>query len=165
MIGIEEAMQRIVETTQLLDVVETDVAEAHGRALAEAVPADRDFPPTDRSAMDGFAVKANDVREAGSTLEVVGEIKAHKPGEADEWTAAEIELMETLAEQLDMALESARLYEDTQDRATRDRLIGDVSARIRETLDMDTVLRTAAQEIRQALDLHDLTIELGDGTE
>jgi len=87
----------------------------------------------------GLAELSLPVRVRG---QVVGEIKAHKPGDADEWTAAEVELMETLAEQLDMALESARLYEDTQDRATRDRLLGDVSTRIRETLDMETVLRS-----------------------
>jgi GAF domain-containing protein len=120
------------------------------------------LPSAGSADQDESAELALPVRVRGR---VVGEIKAHKPGEADEWTAVEIELMETLAEQLDMALESARLYEDTQDRATRDRLLGDVSTRIRETLDMDTVLRTAVQEIRQALDLHDLTIQLGDGAE
>jgi GAF domain-containing protein len=65
-----------------------------------------------------------------------------------------------LATQLDTALESARLYEDTQDRASRDRLVSEVAGRIRETLDVDTVLRTAADEMYTALGLSEVMIRL-----
>jgi GAF domain-containing protein len=61
---------------------------------------------------------------------------------------------------LGQALESARLYQDTQRRAARERLVGEVTARMRETLDMDAVLQTAVQQMRQALGLHDVTIRL-----
>jgi two-component system NtrC family sensor kinase len=67
-----------------------------------------------------------------------------------------------LATQLDTALESARLYEDTQDRATRDRLISEVAGRIRETLDVNTVLRTAADEMYNTLGLSEVVIRLID---
>ncbi len=50
--------------------------EALGHVLAEAVYADRDLPPADRSKMDGFAVRAADVRNAPIDLPVVGEIAA-----------------------------------------------------------------------------------------
>lgn len=49
------------------------LADALGRALAEDVAADRDQPPFDKSAMDGFAVRAADVP---GTLEIVEEIAA-----------------------------------------------------------------------------------------
>ncbi len=49
---------------------------AAGRVLSAAIQADRDFPPTDRSAMDGFAVRAADLPEPGRSLRVVGEVKA-----------------------------------------------------------------------------------------
>lgn len=93
---------------------------------------------------------------------IIGQIRARKPDGAGAWTTPEIELLETLAEQLDTALESARLYQDTQDRSAQDRLIGEVSARIRETLDMETVLRTAADEMYQALDLDEVAIHLAE---
>ncbi len=92
--------------------------------------------------------------------QVIGTINARKPGEAGEWTAEEISLLETLTEQLNVALESARLHQDTQRRAARERLIGEVTARIRETLDLETMLKTAAQEMRQALDLPEVVIRL-----
>jgi molybdopterin molybdotransferase len=63
-----------------------------GRVLAEAVNADRDQPPFDRSTRDGFAVRAADV--AAGSLRVVGQIRAGErwQGGALERTAA-IEIM------------------------------------------------------------------------
>jgi len=91
---------------------------------------------------------------------VIGTINAHKPGSAGEWTPEEIALVESLGEQLSVALEGARLYQDSQRRAARERLIGEVTARMRESLDMDTVLKTAVQEIVQSLDLPEVTIRM-----
>ncbi|HSJ55484.1 MAG TPA: hypothetical protein VLC52_17210, partial [Anaerolineae bacterium] len=68
--------------------------------------------------------------------------------------------MTTLTDQLQVALESARLYQDTQHRAVRDRLMAEIVGRVRETLEVDAVLKTAAQEIRQALDLPEVVVRL-----
>jgi GAF domain-containing protein len=97
--------------------------------------------------------------------EVIGVMNARKPADAGAWTAYEIAILEELADQLGIALESARLYQDTQRRAVRERLVGEVTARVRETLDVDTVLRTAALEIHRALGLRDVTIQLGADTD
>ncbi len=96
---------------------------------------------------------------------VIGVLNAHRSAGAGEWTPEEIALLETLAEQLGLALESARLYQDTQRRAAREQLIGEVATRMRQTLDMETVLRTAAQEVRQALGLPEVVIRLVEETE
>ena len=50
--------------------------DALGRVLAEDVAADRDLPPFDRSAMDGYALRAADVGRRPAALEVVGEVRA-----------------------------------------------------------------------------------------
>jgi GAF domain-containing protein len=91
---------------------------------------------------------------------VIGTISAHKPGQAGTWTPEEIALLETLTEQLGSALESARLYQDTQRRATREKLIGEITARMRETLDVEAVLKTAVGEMRQALGLEKVLVRL-----
>ena len=92
--------------------------------------------------------------------QVIGVIDAQKPEGAGAWTAEETALLETLIDQLGIALEGARLYEDTQYRASQERLISQVAARIRETLDMRTVLETAADEIYQNLGLDRVAIHL-----
>ncbi len=71
-----------------------------------------------------------------------------------------IRLYETLADQAAIALESARLLEEAQHRATREETLSRVSARMRETLDTDTVLRTAVEEIAGALGLAALDLRL-----
>jgi GAF domain-containing protein len=92
---------------------------------------------------------------------IIGSVKAHKPGHAGEWGVEEVALMETLVEQLGLALESARLYQDTQRRAVRERLTGEIAARMREKLDMDTVLQTAILEIGERLGIAEVEVRMG----
>jgi len=91
---------------------------------------------------------------------VIGVVDGRKP-DGSVWTQEEQRLLNTLVDQLGVALESARLYRDTQRRAAQERLVGEVTARIRETLNMETVLKTAVDEIRQALQLERLVVRLG----
>ena len=93
---------------------------------------------------------------------LIGEIKAHKNKSQGKWAPGEISIMETLSNQLSVALESARLYQDTQQQAAREQLTGEVTTRIRETLDIETILKTASEEIRKALNLPEVTIRLGE---
>ena len=53
-----------------------DLLAGLGRALAEGIVADRDFPPFDRAVRDGYAVRAADLAEVPARLELVGEVKA-----------------------------------------------------------------------------------------
>ncbi len=94
---------------------------------------------------------------------VIGVINAHKPGGAGEWTPEEIALIESLTEQLGVALEGARVYQDSQRRAAREQIIGQVTSRMRATLDVETVLETALNEIHRTLGLDEATIHLATG--
>ena len=96
--------------------------------------------------------------------QVIGVVDGHKPDGSGGWTPEEIQLLETLTDQLNVALDGARLYQDTQRRAARERLVGEVTARMRETLDMERVLKTAVDEIAGALGLAALDLQLGGAT-
>src|SRR5690348_7032294 len=50
--------------------------QALGRALAEPIHSDRDFPPFARATRDGFAVRAQDLASGVTTLRVVGQVRA-----------------------------------------------------------------------------------------
>ena len=50
--------------------------DALSRVLAGDVASDSDLPPFDRAAMDGYALRAEDVAGAPAALEVVGEVRA-----------------------------------------------------------------------------------------
>jgi molybdopterin molybdotransferase len=76
MLEVHEALTRLLDAAATLPPTIVPLQEALGLTLAERVVADRDVPPTDRSAMDGFAVRAADGLEAGRTLRVIGELRA-----------------------------------------------------------------------------------------
>ena len=64
-IPIDEALRIVGEAARPLDrTVRVGLAEANGRVLAAAIVADRDVPPFDRAAMDGYAVVAADTSAA-----------------------------------------------------------------------------------------------------
>ena len=91
---------------------------------------------------------------------MIGFVSIHRQ-EAGPFSPVSIRLYETLVDQAAVALEGARLLEEAQRRATREQTIGRVTARMRETLDPDTVLRTAVDEIAGALGLAALDLRLG----
>lgn len=59
--------------------------------------------------------------------------------------------METLCDQLSVALESAQLYEDTRRRAERERLTSEITAKVRASNEPQVILSTAVSELRRAL--------------
>ena len=77
-----------------------------------------------------------------------------------QWSADNIALAEAISEQLALAAENLRLVDETQRRAAREQLAGEVMARMRETLDMEAVLKTAADEMYKALGLDEIVIRL-----
>jgi len=95
---------------------------------------------------------------------LVGYIDAKKRPDTP-WTPTDREILETMANRLESALDTARLYQETQKSALYERIVSDVSARMRETLDIETMLKTAAKEIQQALNLAEAEIRLGSTTE
>jgi hypothetical protein len=96
--------------------------------------------------------------------EMLGAIGLRREGGRG-WSEAELALAETIGNQLAQTMESLRLLDQTQRRAARDRLVSEVTARMRETLDMETVLKTTAEEMFRVLDLDEITVRLvpGDG--
>lgn len=92
--------------------------------------------------------------------EVIGVLDTYRLRAERDWKPDEIALLETFAEQLGAALESARLFQDAQRRAWREQLAAEVTARLRASLDLDTVLETALDEIYQAMKLDQITIHL-----
>ncbi|RLC97906.1 MAG: hypothetical protein DRI77_06255 [Chloroflexi bacterium] len=78
---------------------------------------------------------------------VIGVIDAQKPKDSGEWTPEQIALLETLTEQLGVALESARLYEDAQRRAARERLTSEITDRMRRAADVEGIVQAAVDEL------------------
>ena len=85
----DDALARILASVPGLPAVDAPLLDALGLVLAEDIAADRDVPPFRNSAMDGYAVRGDDVASAPVELRVVGEVaagafpdRAVGPGEA-----------------------------------------------------------------------------------
>ena len=78
MISVAEAIQIVRQQTRPLPAERVKLEHALNRVLAEDIIADSDLPPFDRSQMDGYAVRAEDTREAPVRLRIAGESAAGK---------------------------------------------------------------------------------------
>ena len=80
LIPLEEALKAVLENTRPLDEERVFIDEALGRFLAEDITSDTDKPLFDNSAMDGYAVRYEDIRGASEgspvQLRLVGESAA-----------------------------------------------------------------------------------------
>jgi GAF domain-containing protein len=84
------------------------------------------------------------IKLRGQTIGVL-DVRSKK-GER-EWTQDEIALLEAAAERAALALENARLVENAERRASRERAIGEISARIGAVSGVESILQTAVEEL------------------
>lgn len=128
------------------------------------LPSQGDWQPTmqmaareQRLIIDDDNLLALPIQLRGQTLAV---LRLRKNNPKLTWSDREIAFLNNMADQLAVALESARLYGDAQRRAARERLLSEAATRMRETLDVDSVLQTAMLEIRRALQLSEVEIRM-----
>jgi molybdopterin molybdotransferase len=78
---VAEALARVLAGAEPLPAEATSLADAYGCVLAADVAALRTQPPADVSAMDGYAVRSEDVARVPARLKVIGEVAAGHPFE------------------------------------------------------------------------------------
>lgn len=77
MITVEEALLSIEKCATPFPPEQGALEEAYGRVLDEDIVADRDFPPYDRSTMDGIAISS--IQTGRKTFKIIGEQVAGAP--------------------------------------------------------------------------------------
>lgn len=79
---------------------------------------------------------------------------------ANEWMPEELALIQSVANQAALALENARLLDETRRRAERERITANVSSKVWTFSDIDTILRTALHELGTSLGAAQGSIEV-----
>ncbi|HVH64436.1 MAG TPA: gephyrin-like molybdotransferase Glp [Candidatus Acidoferrum sp.] len=140
---VAEARQRILQKLAPLESENIPLAQSRGRVLAEDVTSDRDVPPFANSAMDGYAVRADDVRSASPgapvRLKVVGEIRAGAAPPTDVQPQTALRIMTGA-----MVPNSADAVVRIEDTAEQDGVV-----QIRAAVDKGTSLRAAGSDLRR----------------
>jgi GAF domain-containing protein len=78
-----------------------------------------------------------------------------------EWNANDEELIREVANQVGLAVDNLRLLEDAQQRAKQEQTIGELATRFSQSLDIDSLLQTAARELGQLPDISEVSVFIG----
>ncbi len=91
--------------------------------------------------------------------EIIGHLKIQQ-GDIALNTEENKSLIEAIANRVALALENARLLEDSQRRANRESTIGNISAKIGASIQVDTIIQTTVQELGEVLENSEVVFRL-----
>lgn len=103
----------------------------------------------DSTQSESAPVLAVPIRVRGETIGVIH--LEEKSGSRAGWSPDEIETIKNVSDQIGLALENARLFEQTARRAERERKVLEITSKIRSTTDPRTMLEIAKTELQRAL--------------
>ena len=93
----------------------------------------------------------------------IGALKLEALQSDREWTEDELAMITAAAERAALALENARLLAESQKRAAKERIIGEISAKISAQSEVDELLKTAARELTRTLPGTEIAIQFRKG--
>jgi GAF domain-containing protein len=92
--------------------------------------------------------------------QVIGVLDLQEADPGREWSQEDLDMARAVADQVGLALENARLLAETQRRAERERLVADITTKMRAVNDPQAILETAAVELRNALRVKSVQVRL-----
>ncbi len=150
MLSVEEARERVLGYFNVLEPETRPILEADGQVLAEDVEGRFDIPPLDNSAMDGYALRTEDIRGASETsavtLRVTGSVAAGQlpSGRVEPGTTIRIMTGAPIPDGADAVVP----FEDTDEveRRASGRTLSEIG--IREEVPPTANVRPAGQDMR-----------------
>jgi len=91
----------------------------------------------------------------------IGAVLLKRTEEQPPWSPEEQRLAEEIGEQIALALENARMLAETEERAARERLISEMTARLTRSLDVDALLDTAVRELARLPEVAEVAVYVG----
>ena len=122
--------------------------------------------PTDAKTMQALQQKSVVLDDTKSTANIpimvrgnpIGMLRLAKPETAHSWTETELELARTLSNELSGALDSARLFDETRKQAEQEYVVGEITNKMRESMNVESIVKMTAEEIYKLLDLEQIAI-------
>lgn len=91
--------------------------------------------------------------------QTIGNMSVNTTDLSREWNQDELAMIQATAEHTALALENARLLADSRQRATKERVISEIGTRITGAISIDNILKTAVEELGQAIPSADIVIQ------
>ena len=93
--------------------------------------------------------------------QVIGTITLLETRHQRPWTAEELAMTETIAEQVALTVENLRLMDETQRNAARERQVSEISERMQQAKDMEDLMRITAEGLNEALGSTRTFVQMG----
>jgi GAF domain-containing protein len=160
-----------IENARLLNETQTVLMQLEAASIAQTNIA---WNERSKSKSQAYTYTSMGIRpekpaeEDANSLDVPITLRGHTIGaitlsrrKGEGWDENDQSLAAKIASQASLAIDNLRLLEDAQKSAARDQTLANVSTRIRETLDMEAILQSAAREFQRALNLKEAEVRLG----
>lgn len=92
--------------------------------------------------------------------QTIGRLKLRATEKSHTWSTDDLAIIESTAERVAIALESARLLDDAQKRASRETFLSAVAAKLGTSFQLDSILRDTVEELGQTLKESKVTFQL-----
>lgn len=92
--------------------------------------------------------------------QIIGVMHIKAPSKDRLWTNSEVNLAEAVSERLSLALENARLIQESQRQVIKEQTISEITSRIGSSINLDNVLLTAVEELGRNIPGSEVTIKL-----
>ncbi len=96
--------------------------------------------------------------------QIIGIMHIKSPLRERQWMQTEVELVEAVSERLSLALENARLIQESQRQAFKEQTIGEITNKIGSSVNLYNVLATAVEELGRTMPGSEVTIKLKNDT-
>jgi hypothetical protein len=83
--------------------------------------------------------------------QIIGTLRVQAPTKNRSWTQDEVNLAEAVSDRLSLALENARLIQESQKQVIKEQTISEVTSRIGASINLKNVLQTAVEELGRAM--------------
>ncbi len=172
---LKESQRRYVRE-QWAEFMSTQEAPIYERTQPDVTPLGGTVPPeVERAMARQQAVVQSDTGDGTGQAALVvpislrgeplGALGLHETKGGRRWTDDELALIEAVADQMALAIENARLLEETRQRAERERIIADITTQVRASMDLETILQTAVRQLGAALGADRAFVQLSTGTQ
>ena len=90
----------------------------------------------------------------------IGRMRIKPAPGGHEWTEDELAIIRATAERVALAAENARLVSESQKRAAKEQVIGEISSRIGAAINLDNIMQTTLREIGRIIPGADISIQV-----
>jgi GAF domain-containing protein len=158
---VQTGWQEFTKSRNLLGIRHTGartslIQRRNGKDKQENLLGMNQFKPSTRGASLSLPIKLHG--------EVIGSVDVRTPDNRP-WDQDELDIVTAIIERAAIAMENARLLAESQKRAAKERIIGEISSKISVQSEINELLKTAAQELGRSLPGAEIAIQFNKDTE